>query len=464
MVAAVSRDDPSMMTGRREGGEAESRGFLRAPALVLALLTGLNLLNYVDRYVLAAVLGKVQDDLHLSNFAGGSLATVFLIGYFVTSPIFGTLADRGGAGRRKRLMALGVSVWSVATVASGLVHGLWALVCARALVGVGEASYATIAPTLIDDIAPREKKARWLAIFYTAIPAGSALGYIVGGAVEHSRGWRSAFFVAGVPGIVLALLCLAIATPAAASSRPVAMTPGMSAGRPSSANAPKGDTFSERLGGYRRELWQAARLLLRIPLYRRGVAGYCAYTFAIGGFAYWAPKYLYQRYGLDAGLASVAFGKMTVVAGIVGTLSGGFLADLVVRRRNAARAADDETVVRANLAVCAWSVGLGAPLAAAAVLAPSATTFFAFATPAEVALFVSTGPVNVAQMRSVPPGLRASAMALGIFAIHALGDLWSPPLIGIASDVAPMSWAMLSVPIVFAVASFVWWRASARLT
>ena len=185
-----------------EGASGSFGGVIRRPTLVLALLTALNLLNYLDRFVLSAVLPKVQDDLHLSNFVGGSLATVFLIGYFATSPVFGQLADRAGAGGRARLLAAGIAVWSAATVASGLVAGTASLVAARALVGVGEASYATIAPTLLDDLAPAERKGRWMAIFYSATPIGSALGYIVGGRVESATGsWRAAFFVAGVPGI-----------------------------------------------------------------------------------------------------------------------------------------------------------------------------------------------------------------------------------------------------------------------
>lgn len=420
-------------------------GTIRNPATVLTLLTSLNLLNYIDRYVMAAVLPKVQDELHLSNFLGGSLFTVFLIGYFATSPIFGALSDRSGPGTRKRLLALGVSVWSVATVASGLVHGFAALVVARAVVGVGEASYATIAPTFIDDLAAPAKKGRWMAIFAAATPVGSALGFVVGGAVEHAHGWRSAFLVAGGPGLALALLCLLIAEP-----------------RNGTATAPP-------------DVWGSARTLWRIPLYRDGVLGFCAYTFAIGGFAYWAPKYLHARYGLEPGRASVDFGLITVAAGFVGTLVGGWLGDSAVRRRslrNAGKILDmkrpDAETARANLAVCALSAGLGAPLAAAAIASPTAFGFFVCVAACEVALFLSSGPMNVAMLRSVPAGLRASAMALGIFAIHLLGDLWSPPLIGLVADHAPMIWAMMAVPLVFALAAFVWLRgaagASDRLT
>jgi MFS family permease len=428
-------------------------GIIRNPKVVLALLTGLNLLNYIDRYVMAAVLPKVQDDLQLSNFIGGSLWTIFLIGYFATSPIFGVLGDRADVGGRKRLLAVGVSIWSVATVASGLAHGTASFVAARAAVGVGEASYATIAPTLIDDIAAPAQRGRWMATFSAALPIGSALGYVVGGAIEHSHGWRAAFFVAGGPGLLLALLCLLIAEPFRRDSATPTPTP-----TPTRHN--------------RAILLSSARSLMRLPLYRDTVLGYCAYTFAIGGFGYWAPKYLHARYGMDAGHASVTFGLLTVIGGFVGTVAGGWLADRWVRRqtgRNANLAgsalevsAADATATGANLAVCALGVGLAAPLVAAAIAADSARTFFVLLIPCEIGLFLSNGPVNVAILRSVPPEMRATAMALAIFAIHLFGDLWSPPLIGLAADHAPMAWAMMAAPLLFAVAGFIWGRGAAR--
>jgi MFS family permease len=407
---------------------------IRRPALVLALLTALNLLNYLDRFVLSAVLPKVQDDLHMSNFVAGSLATVFLIGYFVASPVFGSMADRAGTGGRTRLVALGIAVWSAATVASGLATGAGSLVAARAFVGVGEASYATIAPTLIDDLAPPGRKGRWMAIFYSATPIGSALGYMVGGAVEHATGsWRAAFFVAGAPGLLLALLCLLVAEPP----------------RQASSALP--------------DLVAAARTLLRIPLFARSVAGYCAYTFAMGGFAFWAPKYIYARHGIGAGRASFLFGLVTVAAGFLGTLGGGWLADARTRaleRRGDAAPGSDAGAGLASLDVCALSAAIGAPLAAAAVLSSTSKGFFAWTFPCEIALFLSSGPINVVLLRSVPPELRASAMALSIFAIHLLGDLWSPPLIGLVTDLvadhARSALPMTAVPLAFGLAALLW--------
>jgi MFS family permease len=335
---------------------------------------------------------------------------------------------------------LGVAAWSLATVATGLSRGALALFAARAAVGVGEASYATIAPTLIDEIATPAQKSRWMAIFNAAMPIGSALGYIVGGATESKYGWHTAFFFVGGPGVVAALLCLLIAEPVRRVARAVDRS------RP-------------------------ARTLLAVPLYRRAVLGYCAYTFAIGGFAFWAPTYVFRRYGMEVGRASVRFGTLTLAGGFIGTLAGGWLADTLLRRA-AARAATspnaDAAAVTAaagaNLRVCVISAGLGAPLALAAILAPNPDLFFILTLACEVALFLSSGPVNVVLLRSAPAALRASAMALAIFSIHALGDMWSPPIIGLLSERAALTSAMLVVPAFFALASFVWWRASAWLT
>ncbi len=398
---------------------------IRRPASILALLTGLNLLNYLDRYVLSAVLSPLVDEFHLPKSIGGSLATVFLLGYFVTSPLFGVLADRAPKGGRKALLAGGIAVWSAATIGSGLARSPAALIVARAFVGVGEASYATIAPTLIDDVAPGDRRGRWLAIFYAAMPIGSAMGFIVGGGVlSQTHAWRNAFFIAGGPGLVLAALCLLI-------------------GEPDRANA----THATQ----RPDLASSARHLVA-PLYRKTVLGLCAYTFAIGGFAYWAPTYIHERYGLEPGRASSIFGMLTVVGGAVGTLVGGGLGDWAARRT-----VSDEGVVKSNLVICALSAGIGAPLALAAILAPTATGFFLAILPCEVALFLLNGPVNVATLRSVPPGLRASAMALSILAIHLLGDMWSPPHIWALADHMPMQRAMLLCPATFARAALVWW-------
>jgi len=392
---------------------------IRRPGAILALLTGLNLLNYLDRLVVSAVLPKIQEELSLSNFEGGLLATIFLIGYFLTSPLFGALGDRLP---RKGLIALGVAVWSLATVASGLATSVGTLLLARAMVGVGEASYATLAPTIIDDVTPPDKKGRALAVFYSATPIGAALGYLVGGFVESRFGWRSAFFVAGGPGILLALVCLVIAEP------------------------------ERKLAAAKANAMADLKQLLALPLYRQGVLGYCAYTAAIGAFSYWAPKFLYARYGLPLAAANFKFGLITVVAGAIGTFAGGRWAD-----RATARTAGEAARVNVLLRLCAIGSAVGAPLAAACFLSPGAFAFFAFVFAAILVLFLSTSPINAVVLQAVPTGLRASAMALSIFAIHVLGDLWSPPLVGFLADHLPIQLAMMTLPLAIGVSALVWW-------
>jgi MFS transporter, Spinster family, sphingosine-1-phosphate transporter len=402
---------------------------IRRPRSILAVLTALNLLNYIDRFVLSAVLPRIEDELSLSHAVAGLLGTIFLVGYVLTSPVFGTLADRG---RRKGLLAIGIAVWSLATIASGLARSFTELAAARAFVGVGEASYATIAPTLIDDLAPPEKKGSWLAIFYAAMPIGGALGYVTGGVVEKSHGWRAAFFVAGGPGIALAVVCLLIAEP------------GRQLGHLTEKRAP----------------WLAtARPLARSPLYLRAILGYAASSFAIGGFSYWAPTFLFRRYALDLAMANKGMGGVTVIAGAVGTAIGGLWSD----RATKGLAKDDhDGRARAFLRICALSAAVGAPLAAAAILSPSSSWFFPLFLAGETAIFISTSPVNAVILETVPVALRATAMAMSIFTIHALGDLWSPPGVGVLLDHLSAPAAMLALPAAIALSAAGWWPSPVR--
>src|ERR1700674_5812161 len=176
----------------------------------LALLTLLNFVNYIDRFILAAVLPRIKTDLVLTDFELGLLANAFLVTYFLTSPLFGRLGDRGP---RTRIMAAGVAVWSLATATAGLARSFAQLCAARAAVGVGEAAYATISPALLSDYFPPERRGRAFAIFYVAIPVGAAMGFLLGGALERAFGWRSVFFFVGLPGLVLAALTLTVSDP-----------------------------------------------------------------------------------------------------------------------------------------------------------------------------------------------------------------------------------------------------------
>src|SRR5438552_6011792 len=183
-------------------------GEREAALFALGVVTILNFLNYIDRFILAAVLPRVKSELVLTDFQLGLLANVFLVTYFVTSPLFGALGDRLS---RPRLMSAGVTVWSMATAAAGFTADFVQLLIARAWVGIGEAAYASISPALLSDYFPRALRGRAFAVFYVAIPVGSAAGFLLGGALEHAFGWRAAFYAVGLPGIALSLLALRVA-------------------------------------------------------------------------------------------------------------------------------------------------------------------------------------------------------------------------------------------------------------
>jgi predicted MFS family arabinose efflux permease len=390
---------------------------IQNPYVILGLLSGLNLVNYIDRQLVPAVGPKLQAELGLSDAQFGLVSTAFMLGYCLTSPFFGVLGDRRP---RRTLIALGVAIWSVATAASGIARSFATLIAARVVVGVGEASYATLAPTIIDDLAKPEVKNRWLGIFYVAIPVGSAIGYLLGGNLEHAFGWRSVFFIVGWPGILLAALVLLVSEPARAPRERADTSAAM---------------FSK---------------LAKIPVYRDAVIGYVAQTFAVGGFGVWAPTYLYRHYGMELKTANLWFGVILVVTGLLATFVGAQLGD---RLRGADRA-------RVNLRLCAVTTLIGAPFAALCFLTSSPVVFFIGIGVAEFAIFLSTSPINVVILQSVPEELRASAMAMSIFAIHLLGDMISPTLIGLISGASSLQTAMLVLPIALAIAAFSWWRGS----
>ena len=405
-------------------GESPSR----AAKTGLAVLTLVNLFNYLDRFVVSALVESLKkSELALSDTQAGSLATAFIVVYMLTSPIFGALGDRGS---RPRLLAIGVGIWSVATAIGGFARSFLALFAARATVGVGEAAYGTIAPALLADFFPEEKRGRVFAVFFAAIPIGSAAGYVLGGLVDQHFGWRSAFFVAGAPGLLLALLCLTLADPPrGAQDRPEASAP-----------APATDG-----------VWASYRRLLRNRTYSLTVLGYAAYTFALGGLAFWAPAFLERIRGLSKSEATIQFGAIVVATGFVGTFAGGWLGDFFLKRSK-----------QAYLWVSGWTALAAAPAALIAFVVPHRAIYFSAIVVAELLLFASTGPVNSAIVNLVAPTERATAVALSILAIHLLGDVPSPPLIGAISDRTSLGTAFLILPVSIGAAGIIWLAAARR--
>src|SRR5258707_7860046 len=322
--------------------EQKQKSWLASANAGLAILAFINLFSYLDRYVVSGVLESLKhSDLGLSDTNLGSLMSGFLVVYTLLAPVFGALGDRRS---RPRLIALGVACWSFATALSGFAVNFLTLFAARALVGVGEAANVTIAPSLLSDYFPVRQRGRVMAIFFCAIPVGSALGYVVGGLVDKHYGWRMAFFVAGVPGLLLAALCLLLRDPprgsqdvgtAQSSAARLSTSPSDSA--PSNV-APSGSAQANSVPvvnpasnsppeNFRQSTWAAYGHLRRNKPYVLTILGYAAYTFAVGCLAVWMPAFLERARGVPRSEATVSFGAIVVITGFIGTFVGGWLGD-----------------------------------------------------------------------------------------------------------------------------------------
>lgn len=387
-----------------------------SPFWLLFILTGLNLFNYLDRQILPAVLSPLTKELHIGDAQTGRINSAFMLGYFVTAPFFGYLGDRIS---RKWLIALGIFVWSAGTVLTGFATSLGMLLFYRVFVGLGEASYATISPGLISDLFAPTRRNNALTVFYVAIPVGGALGYGLGGLIEHHFGWRSAFLCAGLPGLLLALLMLPFREPE------------------------RGQAEEKRVE--RPRLKDVLRIF-RLPDFHLVVWGYVAYTFSLGAFAYWGPVYLGRVHGLPNQTAALFFGGVLAVAGLVGTFLGGFAATAWHKRTPAAYAL-----------VLGLSVLAAVPVAFAAFLTLNTTLAMCCLAAAMFLLFLSTGPVNTLIIEAVPANLRSSAMAISIFMIHLFGDFRSSEIVGGLSDRwHSLQKAVLILPSVLIIAGLLW--------
>lgn len=379
----------------------------------LALLLAVNLLNYIDRQVLYAVFPLIKDDLALSDTALGLLGSAFMLCYMVSAPVLGWFGDRIS---RVRLAAWGVGVWSIATALSAFAPGYRTLLSARTVVGIGEASFGTVSPGLLADYFAKERRGRVLAYFYLAIPVGSALGYLLGGQVGHAFGWHAAFLVAGAPGVLLTALIWWLREPQRGG-----------AGGESSLN------YGVAAPDYRSFLRNRSFLVNTLAM--------AAMTFALGGLAQWIPTFLYRVHHLDVARSNTLFGAITVVAGICGTLTGGWLGDFFQKRS-----------AKGYLLVSGWGFIIGAPFAAWAIVTSSLPACLAAIFVAEFFLFLNTGPLNTLIVDVTPPAMRAMAFAINIFFIHALGDAASPTIVGYCSDLWGLQTALLITPLAIVLA------------
>jgi MFS transporter, Spinster family, sphingosine-1-phosphate transporter len=382
-----------------------------SPRVALGLLTGVNLLNYVDRYMPSAVLPSIIAAMHISDAQAGSLQTLFIVTYIIVSPLAGWLGDRQP---RFRLAALAILLWSAATFGSGLAPTFLLLVLMRSLIGVGEAGYTVVTPSLLSDFYPAAQRGRALSIFYAAIPVGTALGYVIGGQVDAHLGWRWAFFIAGLPGALLAVILLGLRDP-----------PRGGLDRVSAVRADDHAVTTSATGLV--TLLRSARAVLAV-LFRRqswviNTAAQTIFTFTVGGLGAWMPTYFVRIRGLRLSTATTAFGGVLLLAGLVGTLIGGRVGDRLAVRRT------DGHFLMSGVALV-----ISTPFTLIALLAPSPFVYWPCMFVTLTLLFLNTGPLNAAMANVLESSLRGRGFAINTVAIHLLGAALSPMLIGLASD------------------------------
>jgi MFS family permease len=345
----------------------------------LVLLTALNLVNYIDRYILPGVQEQIKGEFRLSDDQIGSLTLYFMIAYMGISPLTGWLGDHFP---RKPMIVVTALLMSLCNFFTASVHSYGSLNLRHAALGIGEASFGIFAPALLADFYAETQRNRVLTIFNIAIPVGAAVGVTAGGMIGHYYGWRTSFIVSAVPGALLALLiAFFMKEPARVRSH-------------EKVKVEKSVVLS----------------LLTNKAYLYSILGYAAVSFLI------------RVNGYSQAAASGVMGPIIVVAGLGGTVSGGLLAQWWSRR-----------TAKALYYVPALSALLAVPPALLCFFGSRSMTLVGLSA-AVFLIFLGTGPVNAATLNAVRPEIRATAMAGQLLVIHLLGDMTSPKIIGLVSD------------------------------
>jgi MFS family permease len=365
---------------------------------VLGLMFAINFLNYMDRWIGSAVAPLVQAEFRLSDFSVGLLGSAFTLVYALGAVPFGLWADRG---QRKSVIGTGVAIWSAAGLLTGMTTNFIQLFFTRAVLGIGEASYYPAGTSLLGDLFPREVRGRIMSIWSVGSAFGIAAGFAGGGLLAARFGWRPAFFVTAVPGLVLAVLAFRIREP----PRGAAEAAGPLLKRANDASLGK------------------LLLLLRVPTLRYTIFSQTALFFVLGANAYWLPTFLTRRFGMSVAEAGTLSGGVIVLGGLLGTLIGGSLADW--RRKRSAGA---------DLEVSIVGFAAGAVLVALALVAP-ADWFVPLFLLAVISLYLYNGPFTAIVQNVVVPPLRASAVTVTLLIAHLFGDSYATALVGLLSDV-----------------------------
>lgn len=374
---------------------AMPKGYAR---YALGVMVAINFLNYMDRYIPTAVSPIIQREFHLSLTQVGLLATAFLLVYALTAVPFGFWADRG---IRKNVIAVGITIWSIATVLTAFVASFTQLFLTRAVVGIGEASYYPAGTSLLGDHFPKESRARAMSIWNAGTAVGIAVGFVGAGIIAEHTSWRVAFLIAAVPGLILAVMAWRMREPLR----------GAAEARGPKVQEIKVATLRTFAG------------LLRIRSLLVAVLAQTLLFWVLGANVTFLPIYITSRFGVSAGTASTISGGVIVLGGLVGTLLGGWLAD----RRNRVSA-------RGNFEVPIGGFVLAAAFIAIALLAPTLTLFIPAFLLSVVFIYFYSGPLTAIGQNVVSPGLRAGAVTMLLLIGHLLGDSWSPTAVGAMAD------------------------------
>ncbi|XVE83001.1 hypothetical protein DITRI_Ditri16bG0051300 [Diplodiscus trichospermus] len=430
------------------------------PKRLLIIFCVINMINYVDRGAIASngVNGSartcdgkgictsgsgIQGEFDLTNFQDGLLSSAFMVGLLVASPIFASLAK---SHNPFRLIGVGLSVWTLAAAGCGSAFSYWFIAICRMLVGVGEASFISLAAPFIDDNAPISQKTAWLAMFYMCIPTGVALGYVYGGLVGGHFNWRYAFWGEAFLMLPFAVFGFVVKPLQLKGFCPVESKKALTS--VDTVSAITDDSEASKLDGrilvgddgvsanelnktsksigihniFNQFSWFAKdmKVLLVDKVYVVNVFGYIAYNFVIGAYSYWGPKAGYNIYHMKS--ADMMFGGITIVCGILGTISGGFILDRMTA-----------TISNAFI-LLSGATFLGAIFCFVAFCLRSLYGFVVLFAVGELLVFATQAPVNYVCLHCVKPSLRPLSMAISTVSIHIFGDVPSSPLVGVLQD------------------------------
>src|SRR5712691_9466479 len=378
-----------------------------------------NVLNYADRYVLSAVLPSIKHDFNLSDFEGGLLISSFLIVYALATLPLGVWADRG---IRKNIVALCVGIWSLSTALAGFTQNLIQLFSMRSILGIGEAGYAPASLSLLGDFFSRAQRARVLSFWSIGTLLGAAIGVSLGGLVADTLGWRWAFYIVGIPGLIAAFLAWRITEPARGT---------FDKASEDMEDSGTSDTTASH-GKIGKDFLEILRNLFKIPTYWILVGAFVFSFFTIGGTSFWLTTYLTRAFGLSLTRAGSLSGIVLVSSGLIGTVLGGWLADIVQRRRPEGR-----------LIISMLGFLIGAPLVLLALLIQTLPLFIAVFIVAAISLNFCTGPLNAVIQDVIAPNMRATAVGLALLLAHILGDASAPTIIGLISDRSSLGTALI---------------------